>query len=66
LRPMRSRGNRLPAWKVEHSKKEQNSAAHELAQLAKRTKHSAVWRLRCPMCIEQIVAQECNNSISEF
>lgn len=35
-------GGRLPAWKIVHTRRECNSATHELAQLAKRTKHSAV------------------------
>lgn len=37
-------GNRLPEWKVVHTKREQNCVAHELAQLVERSKHSAVWR----------------------
>uniref|UniRef100_K3ZD33 RNase H type-1 domain-containing protein n=1 Tax=Setaria italica TaxID=4555 RepID=K3ZD33_SETIT len=37
-------GGRLPAWKI----------------LAERTKHSAVWRFMTPMCVEQIIARDCN------
>ncbi|GJN11055.1 hypothetical protein PR202_ga29216 [Eleusine coracana subsp. coracana] len=54
----------LPELVVDCVKRERNSVAHELAQLAKRTKHSAGWRLRAPMCVEQTIARECN-SISE-
>jgi len=35
-------------------------AAHELTQLAKRTRHSAVWRFCSPGCVEHIIAQDCN------
>ncbi|KAK3146800.1 hypothetical protein QOZ80_3BG0272180 [Eleusine coracana subsp. coracana] len=43
----------LPELVVECVKREQNSVAHELAQLAKRTKHSAVWRLRAPCALNR-------------
>ena len=43
-----------------HVRRERNRAAHELAQLAKRTTHFAVWRFTAPICVEQIIAQECN------
>ncbi|OEL20621.1 hypothetical protein BAE44_0018364, partial [Dichanthelium oligosanthes] len=66
IREAQAGENRLPAWRVEYARREQNRAMHELAQLAKRTKHSAVRCLRCPSCIEQIVAQEYNNSTSKF
>nr|TKV94619.1 hypothetical protein SEVIR_9G307200v2 [Setaria viridis] len=46
-------------------RREQNGAAHELAQLAKHTRHAVVWHMRCPVCIEQVIAQECN-SFSEY
>lgn len=54
-------GDRLPLWVVTHSKRESNGAAHELAQLAKRMKHSAVWRFASPVCVEQIIARDCNH-----
>lgn len=58
-------GSRLPEWKAIHMKKrERNRAAHELAQLAKRSKHTAVWRFLVPTCVEQVIAQDCN-TVSE-
>ena len=47
-----------------HIGRDQNGVAHELAQMAKRLRHSAVWRERAPMCVEQIVAQDVNTSIN--
>jgi ribonuclease HI len=53
-------GSNLTQWQIVHKRRESNVAAHELAQLAKRTKHSAVWRFAAPVCVEPIVARECN------
>jgi ribonuclease HI len=53
-------GSKLPQWKIIHMRRESNSVSHELAQLAKRTKDSAVWRFAAPVCVEQIIARECN------
>ncbi|RLN25696.1 hypothetical protein C2845_PM07G29720 [Panicum miliaceum] len=51
----------LPSFQVHHIKREQNGVAHELlAQLAIRLFHNAVWRNRCPACVEQLVTQDCN------
>lgn len=60
LEETREAGNMLPEWTTVHVRRERNRAAHELAQLAKRTTHSAVWRFTAPICVEQIIAQECN------
>jgi len=54
-------GDDLPEWTVIHTKRESNRVAHELAQLAKRTRHSAVWRFAAPTCVEQYIAQDCMN-----
>lgn len=53
-------GDGLQGWNIVHTKRECNSAAREPAQLAIRTKHSIVWRFNWPVCIEQIIAHECN------
>ena len=50
----------LPEVRVQAVRREQNGAAHELAQLAKRTLHTAVWRTRVPSCIEHLIAHDCN------
>lgn len=52
-------GNRLPEWTIVHKGRESNRVAHELAQLAKRNRHSAVWHYTAPVCVEQIIAREC-------
>ena len=54
-------GEGLLEWIVIHTKRESNWVAHELAQLAKRTRHSAVWRFAAPACVEQYIAQDCTN-----
>ena len=33
-------------------RREQNEIVHELAQLAKRMSHSAVWHVQVPQCVE--------------
>jgi len=55
----RRAGEGLPEWTVAHTRRESNRVAHVLAQLAKCNRHSAVWRLVAPVCVEQLVAQEC-------
>jgi ribonuclease HI len=54
-------GRSLPRWRVVHRKRESNGVAHELAQLAKRTKLDAVWHFAAPVCVEQLIARECNH-----
>ncbi|GJN30680.1 hypothetical protein PR202_gb19007 [Eleusine coracana subsp. coracana] len=54
---------RLPHFSLSLAKREQNKAAHELAQLAKRTKHTIVWHLHVPECVEQLIAEDCNTSL---
>ena len=45
--------------------RECNRVSHELAQLARRTWHSAVWRENFPFCISDLLKLECNNSVDE-
>jgi hypothetical protein len=52
-------------WMIVHRKREQTSVAHELAPLAKRTRHSAVWCFISPICVEHIVARERNTFSKE-
>ncbi|CAN6177270.1 unnamed protein product [Urochloa humidicola] len=52
-------GRDLPEWTVVHTRRERNRVAHELAQLARRTTHCAVWSFNAPICVEHIIAQEC-------
>jgi len=54
---------KLPAVKFRHESRVQNGVAHELAHMAKRLRHSAVWRERVPDCVEQLYAQDVNSSI---
>jgi ribonuclease HI len=55
----REAGDSLAEWTVVYKRRESNSVAHELAQLAKRSRESAVWQLAVPACVEQIIAREC-------
>jgi ribonuclease HI len=50
----------LPSIRFQHVGRDKNRVAHELAQLARMLSHSAVWNIRVPVCVEQIVAQDCN------
>ncbi|OEL15149.1 hypothetical protein BAE44_0023833 [Dichanthelium oligosanthes] len=36
-----------------------NRVAHELAQLAKRSLHSVVWRDQAPSCIHELLCYDC-------
>ena len=56
----RKTGEELTEWTVVHTRRESNGVAHELAQLAKRNRHSVVWRFIAPVCVEHLVARECN------
>lgn len=51
----------LPVIVFKHAKREQNVVAHELAQLARRLSHSAVWYDRVPVCVEHVIARDCVN-----
>jgi len=44
----------LPEVKISKIGRECNRVAHELASLAKRTVHSAVWRSQSPSCISEL------------
>ncbi|GJN25401.1 hypothetical protein PR202_gb13223 [Eleusine coracana subsp. coracana] len=52
-----------PEVKFQAIRREQNCAAHELAQLAKHTTHTAMWCAQAPRCIEHLIAQDCNSYI---
>ncbi|OEL18815.1 hypothetical protein BAE44_0020166 [Dichanthelium oligosanthes] len=44
--------------------REMNAVSNELAQMAKRLNHSTLWRNGSPLCIERLIAQDCNSSTS--
>ncbi|CAN6252434.1 unnamed protein product [Urochloa humidicola] len=50
----------LPGISIKKIRRECNRVAHELAQLAKRTIHCAVWRSSAPVCIKKILSIDCN------
>jgi len=50
--------SKLPSVAFTYVGRVQNVIAHELAQLARRLDHSAVWRGRYPVCVEILVAQD--------
>lgn len=60
LQDIRSVCNRLPGVKFQAVRRELNQVAHEFTQLVKRTTHTAVWRYAMPVCVEELIAQECN------
>jgi hypothetical protein len=51
----------LASWSICQVKRECNSVAHELAHLARRTTHSAVWLGRASACVTDLVKNECNH-----
>jgi ribonuclease HI len=53
-------GDRLRRWTIVHRRRESNRVAHELAQLAKRSRQSDVWHFAAPVCVEQEITQDCN------
>ena len=55
--------SRIPGVVFRHIGRACNKLAHELAQLAKMLNHSAVWRERCPISVEHIVAQDVNTQV---
>ena len=52
----------LPEVKVSKIGRECNRVAHELASLARRTLHCAVWRSQAPSCISELLKLDCNFS----
>lgn len=58
--------SRLPELELCHVKRERNRVSNELAHLAKRLDHSAMWRSRFLACVEQLIACDCNSSISNL
>lgn len=53
----------LPNWRVTKVNRECNLAAHELAHLARRTTHTAVWLGRTPACMHDLIINDCTLSI---
>ena len=56
--------SRLPGFELNHVKRDRNSVAKDLAQMAKCLNHSAVWWGCYPACTEQLIALDCNISMS--
>ena len=51
----------LEKWRVQKVKRECNFVAHELAQLARRNRHTAVWLRQAPACIHDLIEYDCNS-----
>ena len=49
----------LGSWRIAKVKRECNSVAHELAQLARRNVHSAVWRDQALVCVHDLLKNDC-------
>ena len=52
----------LPEVKISKIGRECNRVAHELASLARRTLHCAVWRSQAPSCISELLKLDYNFS----
>jgi len=61
---MRSACN-FPKVVFRHIGRACNKVAHELAQLAIRLNHCAVWRNRCTVCVEHLVTQDVNSQVNQ-
>lgn len=46
-------------FNLAHEEIAKNCVAHELAQMAKRMNHYAIWRDPFSSCVDQLVAQDC-------
>lgn len=55
--------SQLPNFRIYHTKREQNGVAHELAQLAKRLNHCAIWREQVPSYVEHFVVLNLLNNL---
>lgn len=64
LREVRSAIPIVPSFRVEVICREANAVAHGLAQLARRTKQSMVWREQAPECVSELLACHCNPTFS--
>lgn len=53
----------IPEVKCKKVRRECNAIAHELARLANRTVHCAVWRDSVPSCVSELLASECTSVI---
>ncbi|OEL23485.1 hypothetical protein BAE44_0015498 [Dichanthelium oligosanthes] len=51
----------LSKWRMSQVKREGNQVANELALLARRTVHSAVWLGNSPACVSYLLQNDCNN-----
>ena len=51
----------LETWRVEKVKRECNFVAHNLAQLARRNRHIAVWLRQAPACVLDLIKDDCNS-----
>ena len=51
----------LVDWKVNKVKREGNNVANDLAQLARRNTHTAVWLRQAPMCVTDLLNSECKH-----
>lgn len=49
----------LVDWKIVLVKRDCNAVANELAQLARRTAHTAVWLGRAPACVMDLITLDC-------
>lgn len=49
----------LENWKVSLVKRESNLVANELALLARRNLHTAVWLRKAPACVLELVKNDC-------
>ena len=63
LAEIKDQAQLLPEWRVDKVKRECNLVAHELAHLARRNIHTAVWLGRTPACVHYLVKNDCNPSI---
>jgi hypothetical protein len=55
-------GGLISEWKIVHTRKRGNCATQELTQLSLWSNSASVWRNEVPVCVEQIIAQDCNST----
>ncbi|KAG2622145.1 hypothetical protein PVAP13_3NG281941 [Panicum virgatum] len=59
LLEVKDQARMLSEWRMAKVKRECNLVANELAQLARRNMHSAVWLRRVPACVDDFVKNDC-------
>lgn len=62
IREARAALSLIPEYRLQVARREANKAAHGLAQYARRTNQTVVWREHAPECVSVFIADDCNQT----